>query len=61
MNSSGRNYRHNDGTNVGSHTFTNCQYLFRSKILPDKEELEGTSVYEIDNKKWDLPELRPLE
>jgi hypothetical protein len=43
------------------HTFTNCQYLFRSKILPDKEELEGTSVYEIDNKKWDLPELRPLE
>jgi hypothetical protein len=31
----------------------NCQYLLRWKYL-DKEELEGTSVYEIDNKKMGL-------
>jgi signal transduction histidine kinase len=33
---------------------------FCRKYSIDKEELEGTSVYEIDNKKWDLPELRSL-
>ncbi|WP_339921176.1 ATP-binding protein [uncultured Flavobacterium sp.] len=33
---------------------------FCRKYSLDKEELEGTSVYEIDNKKWDLPELRSL-
>lgn len=33
---------------------------FCRKYSVDKEEIEGISVFEIDNRKWDLPELRNL-